>query len=633
MTKTITGKLVNVSGRFYYFVEEDGDEFRIHFEGDGTLPPVEVPILLRVSDEPTYADGGYEVNTDEYPFWHYAQTDHAAGAPLSKVYLALYWQHRPGSDKQSALATAQKWADELTRFLLKYTPDHWEIEVRPFLYEGTCNPVPPSYCATDIGQKVDLGDYKPTHHQVVSYFSNEGYCGLGNINGTRSAVYLYGQTCNVHTAIHELLHNIGLHHANDHEDGEYKDLSCVMGQGPKIPGLNAPHVREARWIGPDGEIVVNDSASFYLAPVEVHDHALIANEYRIAVLERDNSPKWTLSLRKDAGWPWNPKGTAARLFLHYLEEGKTWYWKDIGPGTLIALPNQVEVFYTAHDPLIERAAIEIRYPQRPDPQKISLPVFGFYPALPDSGPKPEHTGLWHDRRADGQGFDLTVKNGWVSLYWYTYNADAPDRRFYFASGPVTADNSALELDLHTTAGGTFTDPTLAKVANIGKVRIWFESGNLGTVDFATTEHGRGCIEIQRLSIGSPVSGLWYDPLFWGSGYSIQHIANENRAVAFWYTYGPTRTNAALRNERQRWYMIDLDNPTPVLDLKAPTVSEFTGLIYELPEGRFNAYGAMQINPVGRATLSYQKDGTALMAYELDAPDNKGSSKHRLKRLI
>jgi hypothetical protein len=74
--------------------------------------------------------------------------------------------------------------------------------------------------------------------------------------------------------LHELLHNVGLHHAGYLRD-EYRDLSDTMGYCCNIRCLNAPHSYSLNWSKPKAKLIVKHIEAFK------QDITLSDNEYVI----------------------------------------------------------------------------------------------------------------------------------------------------------------------------------------------------------------------------------------------------------------------------------------------------------------------------------------------------------------
>jgi hypothetical protein len=586
--RTLLGKLISASDRFYFFETDDGQTLPIVWEGSDPLPPFERFIALSIPDEP-WDDGRYVVdNTGHY--WTYAEPHHpdvvvVEAAPLNgpeKKNIALYWQHRPGTAKEDEIEDMTKAAFEIQRFYQKYARDKWDVECRAFWFkEYTGSPNPPYYGLQEILQEVDLGDFTPDIHHVRSHWYNSSYCGLGNLYGDKSCTY-DGGNCGLHTYLHEIGHNLGLRHAN--KDGEeYMDRSCIMGRGASIHGINAYHLRKLKLYDSRERLDINDSTEFLLAPVELPWHCLHPDQYQHAVLYRDGHEWYELSLRKDRGWPWSPKESEDKLYVHTkTPEGKSDLVDIISPvnNPSRLLPNGVTVNYADYGN--EAASIQVWYPAKPPGAAIPLPA-DLPTRLPGTEPHPMHSGLWYDKRYHGQGLDIQIKGNRVVGYWYTFNQKQgkygdSEQRWYFFEGKV-GDNS---MPVFTTENGTFDNPTLRVVREIGHVQLSFTAHDRGIMIFNTTEHGNGCMYLDVIDWGV-IYGIWYDPARDGAGFTIQHPENAPASpdvVVYWYTYDNT--------SEQVWYLCQgtEDNLT----------------IYHVTGGHWCDYHEVDIQPVGHGSI-------------------------------
>jgi hypothetical protein len=610
----VTGKLVNVSDRFFFFVGDDGTEYALTFIGDPSGIPVEQQIVMALPDEPDERDR-YVVDLDDGRPWTFATDLSVAGAPDGRIHIAVYWQVRPGDSDAKAMANAEKYAFELDRFYRHYSKGKWDLLVKPFLTHTRCHPKPPSYCISEIRKEVDTGDFKPTYHHVISYYYETGYCGVGNLGGDKSVTYLGSGGCNEHTTVHELGHNFGLRHANLPNE-EYGDDGCVMGKGRHIPGLNSPHLLELGLEGHREKLTVNQTTQVLLCPIELDIHTLHDSETQHVIVEKDGNPKYYVSLRKDKGWPYNPKGDAHILAIHRYEGGKTVLvetMSHLGDNDR-KLPNGVRLQY--HEYQDETARITLDYDDGIVPDTLEIPT-GLPDVLRGVETGEYHTGLWYNPDMNGQGFDIQVKNGRLLVYWYTFEQRRKERRFFWGTCDLT--DGVEEFDLFTTTGGTFDDPKSAKAVRIGSAQLYFFGSDSGVFCCRTEEHGRRSVSIKPVATSDhPNSGLWYDPAYDGSGFSIQWMPHINKIIAYWYTHGPNRYS----DRKQRWYMCDGD-----------ASDDADMIIYEVVGGEWLDYHSATVTPVGTANLKTIDTNTSVFSYDIRADGVSGTGTQNLKRLF
>ena len=611
--KTVTGRLTSASDRFYFFTTVDGEILPIVWEGSDPLPPYERLISMTVPDEP-WDDDRYVVdNTGKY--WDYAAQE-VAGAPVPgtkrRVNIALYWQCYPGRDIERERKSAEKAALEIRRFYQKYSRGWWEVDCRPFLvteYRGL--PEPPDYGLMSISREVDLGEFDPDYHHVRSYHRHSSYCGLGNIHGTKGATYDGAGVCGVHTYCHELGHNFGLRHAN--EDGvEYEDVSDIMGKGPNVKGINGYHLLRLRLYDERERINVSDNTQLLVAPVELPWHALRENEYQHVLVYRDGGDTYHLTLRKDRGWPWSPRQDERMLWVHVRgESGKSNLVDRISPSfnPTRRLPNGVTVNYLEYSVDQECALIELSYPDSDTvPTPLSMPT-GLAPRLAATEPRPEYTGLWYDKEYYGQGLDIQIKGDRVQAYLYSFNVKTnkyttSKQCWYYIDGSTYDE----ELDLYVTTGGTFDDPTNHVLEKIGVCSLSFSDGNTAILRYNTSLHGREVMHLSKID-GSNDYGLWYDPNFVGSGFSIQVPASASSAdmVCYWYTYA--------NNGEQAWYMLqgERDNMT----------------LYIVQDGHWCDYYPVSVLPIGSGQFVQTGENDATISISMSGNDYS----YNLKRLF
>lgn len=582
--KIVIGKLTNVSGRFYYFTTTDGDEFQIVWEGSDPLPPLERTIAMSIPNEP-WEDGRYVVdNTGDY--WTFADEPHPEISMevfglegREKKYIALLWQKSPLKSRAEEQEAADKAAFEIERFYRKYSRDKWDVVVGAFVFENNLMPEPPGYGVREILQEISLGGYDPNYYHVRSYHRHSSYCGLGNIHGDKSATYDGSGNCGLHTYLHELGHNFGLHHANDEDGKEYYDKSDIMGMGPAINGINSPQMLKLGLYDDRSRVDLNDSSCQLMVPIELPWHALNPNETQHVVLRRDGMEALYASLRKDRGWPWSPREGENVLWIHRkTPEYKTEIVTKVTPASSPKLlPNGVTVTYNNY--YDECAKIFFQWPNQSTPIEDKERHVRFAPRLPGSVPKETHSGLWHDPRFVGQGLHVMVKGSRIVVYWYTHTQwtskfSTSERRWYFMEGYLGEEN----LSIYTTDGGSFDDPRTFNLINVGYGQISFFGPDSGSFRFYTADHGRGYMNLSPVSYAKRKYGLFYDQAKNGSGFTKQEL--DSGLAMYWFTYN--------QQGGQEWYMM--------------LGGEDEMTVYQVTDGFFLDYKKINAKPVGKAAL-------------------------------
>ena len=203
-----------------------------------------------------------------------------------------------------------------------------------------------------------------------------------------------------------------------------------------------------------------------------------------------------------------------------------------------------------------------------------------------------HSGLWYKKEYDGQGFDIIVKGERVVVYNYTFSQDGEKQRFYMGNGII--EDGACVFDWYTTKNGTFDDPTTREVIKVGKAQLFFNDDDTGVFHFNTTEHGRGSVNLTRLStmIPSEYNGSWYAEERVGEGFSIQRF--DNLIVAYWYTYD--------NKGNQKWYTLSGKHPSELI-------------MYETLGGRWMFYDDIETKVIGEARMFFNRGGGLTIKYD------------------
>lgn len=621
--KRLTGTLKAVSEHLWYI--ETADEIMYELEaGDWDLRPNE---YVAVTIEEREGDGPCRILALDY------LPAPAAAFNTTEKRIGFFRKIRPDASEvtiEKKMVVASEWAWEMEKFWKHYGRHKWEVEVRAYPLLEDCSAVTPEFCRTAIRRFMwgpDMDDFKPVYHHTHDRYANGQYCGLAYISDVWGATY---EGCTVKTAIHEIGHNFGLRHSNT-EEVEYGDVTSVMGKSQTITGLISPNLFSLGLVDDRDWIKVDETRQILLAPMEMSSLALLPQEHRHAKVYVAGKPTYYLSIRKDKGWPYHPgKHKGNRLYIHYKQpDGKTVLEETLQPGNEALLRNNSKVKYINYQN--ESALVDVIInPNDPvEPlQRPSSPGAGIPAALATARISEEDRGLWYDPDFSGQGFDLQVRDGRLTLCWYTYNQANDSRRWYIATGDIGPDGAPPKMDLYSAENGTFQDPASRRLYHAGWCQIGVVDG-LATFQYETPEHGRGAMTLQKLMhSASPLSGLWYSPDQAGAGFSAQFRGDE--IVAYWYTYGknpyyPGHPHHGYNNT-QRWFMCQ--------GTLGPDNRTFDMLVYEVRGGRWMDFDPVLAVPVGEATWGIVSDALVEFQYEIAADSSTtGSGRELLARLF
>lgn len=395
-------------------------------------------------------------------------------------------------DERNALVEAtQKIGAELERFYKYYAGDIWDVQVHADVVMEEQAPWNNNWNSRMFQTYVYNKSYlmpigfNPNYFHCWSHYTHPNYCGLGLLYDKYSWTQA---TCGLHTIIHELGHNFGLHHASQ-DTKEYGDKTCVMGAGPNIPGLNAVQVAKLRRAARRPFWKVTDTSAGYLVPLETSDHWLWPEDNILAEVENRGQRVW-VSLRKHRGVPYDfITPSEERLNVHTKsEDGKTHYHGAISPDRSLVLPNGVTCYHLGYDRTNERAKVFFSY--RADGLAQPLPpVEGTYPPnLPPPAEDFSLDGQWFNPEFDGQG--VSIVGGAAIL-------------FSFKQGEVHLPRTD-----HTWL------PLVPPAANI----VPLDRNNILLL-LNDEEHGKNAIEMKRLARAG--TGKWTGE--WPSPEGILHI--------------------------------------------------------------------------------------------------------------
>lgn len=477
MLTKLTGVLRNLADIGYEFESDDGGRY---------------PIPAHIAEGVQYNYRIWlDVRTGEW-----GRLEEEAGSPmLERKHVLLLRTCSPGTSEETRVRLLQevlRYGRELELFYRFYCGDIWDVKVHADLVPTDEYPWQGNWCAglhkayLQEHTLFPTADFNPNYFHTWSHFSHGSWCGLGQVNNQYSWTQV---SCGLHTIIHELGHNFGLHHATE-GDREYGDKTCVMGAGGNnIPGLNAPHMAKLRRLARRPFASVDTSQWVVLAPMETNDHALFPSESVLAEVNRNGTRVW-LSIRRKRGAQYD-FGTPLenKVNIHTkTSDGKSQYHGYISEGEEKRLPNGVVATYALWDD--NAATVWLGY----DGDK---PDYLTQPQLTDGFPL-EHTpyeewhdGLWYNPKVLGQG--LAVVGG--KHIWYGFD-----------DGEVSSSIQPARW------WGGFTEPDKCFTLLDRNNAIWLTN---------TATRGRDAIELKRL--GGPTL---YSKLSYNNGYTAVHFHFE-----------------------------------------------------------------------------------------------------------
>jgi hypothetical protein len=624
--KTVTGVLHSITDGTFYFAMEDGEKIILIFDADH-FTPIQERIALNIYRGD---DGEWHVNPIG-DYYSVVDEQPRPGPPgIEKKHIALFRKMPVGASAESEakeLARVQERAHQLESFWRRFARHKWDVRVIGRTLPTDCVPDSPYFCESvmiEEAKKIDEDGFEPSYfHMWSTHQVGDNWCGHADHYG--NAGVTYGGRCDIKSTIHEIGHNFGLHHANkDAREGadiEYGDHSCIMGSGLKNTGLNSPHLLHVG-LASDREItIVEQSAQLLLCAIEIAEHAMHESESKHVIVRPEGKTESYVSLRKGRGFPYLPTIDEKTLYLHTMDRiGKSSLLGTVRPGESAALPGGVTLKYLEHGNETARISLDFHDGNRAGDLTIPEGLPAIDPPV-DTGP--QHTGLWYDPDFNGQGFDVSVRNGKMSVVWYTFAENTDTRRFYI--GTCDAADGAKGFDLYTTDNGTFENPSQAEAILAGRAQLYFLDDKRGVFSFNTLQHGRGSVEITSLSASSnPNSGLWFQPSREKEGFGIQFFDHLDSCYAYWYTYGRGGSARGANIKKQRWFMCSGKRSGEEYDLT----------VYEIRGGAWLSFDPIDVNEVGTARLKVVEDNRIDFSYNVDTPDSiRGTGEYNLIRLF
>jgi hypothetical protein len=259
--------------RYRVIDERTGRAYRIHFERQPARVPrsgSRMTLRGRARDAEIYLAAG-----DSESSWSVENVSSAFSQPVATgeqktlVIVANFSDATvqplfPNADCSVPAITermfgASNSVDALYRELSGSTMSFAGLVAGPFTLsvsrDSACNPAAWADEADALARAAgrDPGEYTRKVY-VMPWGGWCGAAGLGEFGTAPSRTWVFN--CDrTDLYAHELGHNLGLHHAAT-PDGEYGDLSDVMGDSGPLRPMNAPHRKQMGWLGHDRTLTV-----------------------------------------------------------------------------------------------------------------------------------------------------------------------------------------------------------------------------------------------------------------------------------------------------------------------------------------------------------------------------------------
>lgn len=541
---------------------------------------------------------------------------------IKKHFLLLRQRHPDTTDEALAVSAARYagWAKIVEEYYHEIAGHVWDVRAYGAAMRGEENTHPPLYARNDMHRWVEEhGDempegFEPNYFHVIGG-SSGGYCGQGGLPSAYSVTYL-NSACGVKTAIHEIGHNLGLHHAATQRDDyldddgnvveglykEYGDTTSVMGLGTNVRPLTAPHLHILGAETDRETKLITETQQVLLGPLHQPARDLRENEIQTARIYKSSDQHVFVSRHSGSSVYVQELGKRKHSIRLLADLKKA--------GDVRDLDNGARVEYVG----VEDGQVRVNiYYDKADPTPEDLEIHTGFPTLAEgSTVNPEVSGAWYDPRCNGQGLHVMSHDNRLVVYWYTFNPKDSCRRYYYGVVNGFEEGTVPVFDIYTTEDGTFADPTLYSNIKIGTGRVSFLDGK-GLFFFDTTEHGAKSIELEPVALSTDErAGAYYQPSRNGEGFTIDWFRDDTFCAAYWYSYGPRPYLGMARYSKdittQRWYLC-----------YGPKVADgvYDLNIIEVEGGRLMKPDLATPTDVGKAKLTYNKDGTVKFDYNIN----------------
>ena len=240
------------------------------------------------------------------------------------------------------------------------------------------------------------------------------------------------------------------------------------------------------------------------------------------------------------------ENAAGSLLIGAIDVDSEFVYSDANGNTLYTIYNE--------EYQDETCKIFIKFagdPSQPEPVEFNT---GLPPAPGTEAPNRTMNGTWYNPNQPRQGLEVRVRDGKFSLIWYTYRSK--NIREFYVTDAMPVHDAATQFPLYITDNGTFQDPAGHDVIKAGVGQIYFINDNKAVFNFRTEQHGRGSIELDRLSRSThPQDGWFWNPDRDGEGFTFHDIGDGNK-IMYWYTYDKRKhPNGYWLKDQQWWYAV------------------------------------------------------------------------------
>jgi len=437
----------------------------------------------------------------------------------------------------------------------------------------------------------DLREELPgyTHYHCVGGTSiNCGLAGLGaDIGWTYNPT-----TCDFKTTVHEILHNLFLHHAGTPQK-EYGEYDVIMGSGGLRESLNAPHFYKLGVMAADNIVEIENSESkrVWLVQAGTFDMAVPMNADLIAIARtpRGENKRIAVSVHKGKVDIHVPGTAGSQIFQ------QTTLLKTLSLSDTFTIDN-VKIKVIDRDEMLNAYLVDISNNTTENAPDILTPIF----------PEPDQaygfmniSGIWRHPEWSGQGFQIRYLKGndQVFVAWLTWDLYNNAVWFY----------ATLDI-IGTMAKGALYSGRSPEA--VGWASLYFTDQNHGVFRAGTSER-LWAQPLERLSATvprHPLAGYW--GLGNQEGLSLE-MTKDGRLIGYWLTYKNVGT-PVLPREALHWRFIQqfreedrIDQEDSRIDGKIYIYDVFNGMLGVKAETSIKKVSELSID---NDNISFNLDG-------------------------